>query len=57
MNGLDLFRKLGSGAKFDFRKYGADAQRLKVFGFKFLVTFAVVSQLSQICFYICCHDC
>lgn len=30
MNGIELFRKLGMGAKFNFRRFGADAERLKV---------------------------
>jgi tRNA G10 N-methylase Trm11 len=30
MDAEDLFRKLASGAKFNFKKYTADAQKLKV---------------------------
>jgi hypothetical protein len=30
MDAEDLFRKLTSGAKFNFKKYFADAQKLKV---------------------------
>lgn len=30
MDAFDLFRKLGSGAKFDLKRFGKDAQRFKV---------------------------
>ncbi|XP_048840541.1 probable ATP-dependent RNA helicase DDX52 [Brienomyrus brachyistius] len=30
MDAQDLFRKLGAGAKFDFKKFGKDAERFKV---------------------------
>ena len=30
MDAYDLFRKLGSGAKFDFKRFRGDAERLKV---------------------------
>ena len=30
MDGTDLFRKLGVGAKFDFKRFNRDAQQLKV---------------------------
>lgn len=29
MDGLDLFRKLGTGAKFNFKRFRNDAERLK----------------------------
>lgn len=30
MDAFDLFRKLGAGAKFDFKRFGKDAERFKV---------------------------
>ncbi|KAL7844573.1 hypothetical protein SRHO_G00231120 [Serrasalmus rhombeus] len=30
MDAVDLFRKLGAGAKFDFKRFGKDAERFKV---------------------------
>jgi hypothetical protein len=42
MDAEDLFRKLTSGAKFNFKKYTADAQKLKVcvvFGAKLCTIF------------------
>ena len=30
MDAVDLFRKLGAGAKFDLKRFGKDAQRFKV---------------------------
>ena len=30
MDGLELFRKLGAGAKFNFKRFRSDAERLKV---------------------------
>jgi len=30
MDGLDLFRKLGVGAKFDLKRFRVDAERFKV---------------------------
>ena len=31
MDGLELFKKLGVGAKFDFKRFASDAERLKVY--------------------------
>lgn len=67
MDAEDLFRKLTSGAKFNFKKYTADAQKLKVcvvFGAKlctiflacvqFLIIFICTSQGSKAkCIPIC----
>ena len=30
MDAVDLFRKLGAGAKFDLKRFGKDAERFKV---------------------------
>uniref|UniRef100_H3AX40 ATP-dependent RNA helicase n=1 Tax=Latimeria chalumnae TaxID=7897 RepID=H3AX40_LATCH len=34
MDAFDLFRKLGAGAKFDFKRFGGDAEKFKVKGTK-----------------------
>jgi len=42
MDADDLFRKLTCGAKFNFKKYSSDAQKLKVCVFVVVVVVVVV---------------
>lgn len=45
MDAVDLFRKLGSGAKFDLKRFSKDAERFKVgFDAKYIIklTYAVL---------------
>lgn len=38
MDAVDLFRKLGSGAKFDLKRFAKDAERFKVgFNAKYII--------------------
>ncbi len=46
MDAFDLFRKLGSGAKFDLKRFGKDAERFKVgFNAKYIRTLMYVRLL------------
>ena len=37
MDAVDLFRKLGAGAKFDLKRFGKDADRFKVCAVRFCI--------------------
>ena len=42
MDAFDLFKKLGAGAKFDFKRFRSDAEKLHVI----LLSFGLVSSLK-----------
>ena len=55
MDAFDLFKKLGAGAKFDFKRFRSDAEKLHVILFKFWsgITFKIVFKLKKV---ICFRD-